>query len=249
MKKRTILILTTVASALVASCKPCRAQELSDWIVNGPAISGKITHVHQKDQLTHRLNMVQMKVFNHPIQASTKMYNLKALTGTDEGRWVINRSDIVKTGRHGITKATTLMPNYTYGIDYALSIYGCIENKGFDTLSFGDGIDFVYDDPFYSFPIYEYLNGILTLDHTQSIKNKKVYDADLVFKDRDKKGHGPFQASLTGKITFSNITLRVDDIDYEGIAATLDLSAKNCTKAQIVNFTQWWCNCVVPSIY
>jgi hypothetical protein len=112
------------------------------------------------------------------------------------------------------------------------------------------GITFTYKDPVTELDDKEVLSGSLKYI-VGTDKNDRVYNVDLTMRSYDTfySNDTIFAAKLTGTISKSYGMAAIEGgQEMPAVVTKYNLNAENATKAQVVNFLNWWINCVMHSL-
>lgn len=215
-------------------------------LVSGAVATGSTT-AYDKLNTTdgERIYVVNLSLLSFPVKQALKLYHNQSDGIADE--WLFDKTDVVHKGHQSLICRTVLFPSQAYGIDYACDVTGAliIDKDNGKITSHNDGVKFVYEDPYTRNKTTDILTLVAEFDPV-STRSKRKYSFSCVVKDAPDSA---FSSYLFGSFSQTRTSVHAEQgVAYEGNYMSYKVYVENTTKPQVINYINWWVNCVLPSL-
>ncbi len=218
-------------------------------VLNGPVLSGN-TFYHPKivGSNDKGILFVDLDTKGKKISEFVEVTN-----ETPVPSWFVTKEIIVKYGHQLVERKALLAPNKAYNINHNCEVTGnVVYDDLLDIYTIGSkGIVFAYEDPVTKLKVSEVMQGTISFDPAKKVFHGagKYYRIDLTLRELSNESTDSiFITNFSGSLVLSNRLLVVNDGNsYVGLDIQYDLSGSSMTQAQLLNFVNWWINCIMPS--
>ena len=220
-------------------------------IEHGRLVSGSVVNGFTKayDKLNtndgERIYIVNLSLLTFPIKQALKLYH-----NSPDGiptTWLFDKKDVVHIGHQSLARRTILFPSWAYGVDYACDVTGAliIDGDAGKITTHKDGVKFVYEDPYTKKKTTDILTLVAEFDPASTRAGRR-YSFTCVVKDTP---DSIFCSYLFGTFTQTQTNIHAEEgVAYEGNYMQYQIYAEDTTKPQVINYVNWWINCVLPSL-